>query len=224
MPSPQVLRTQAIVLRRTNYGESDRILNLLSPEGRLDVMAKGVRKEKSKLAGGIEIFSLADIVVHFGRSSLGILTSAKMLHFYSHIMADLPRLELASLCMKRLYSAAEQINNADHFNILRQVLAGLDQNLPISLVESWFWLNLAQANGEEVNLICDINGEALSPKMAYFWQKTEKSLQFNSSGDIKAREIKLARLMLAKPLRTVARIEQLEDSLPPLLQLARSFS
>ena len=46
-------RTQAIVLRRTNYGEADRILQLLTPEGKKSVMAKGVRKEKSKLAGGI---------------------------------------------------------------------------------------------------------------------------------------------------------------------------
>lgn len=222
MPS-QPLRTQAIVLRRTNYGESDRILNLLTPEGRVDAMAKGVRKEKSKLAGGIEIFSLADVVVHFGRSSLGILTSAKMLHFYSNIMTDLPRLELASTCMKCLYSAAEQVANAEYFQILQQVLAGLDQNLPILLVETWFWLNLARASGEEVNLIYDINGQKLDAKMTYFWQKSEKSLQFNPSGDIKAHEIKLARLMLEKPLKTIAQIDQIEDYLPPLLHLARSF-
>lgn len=222
--SSQALRTKAIVLRRTNYGESDRILNLLTPEGRVDAMAKGVRKEKSKLAGGIEIFSLADVVVHYGRSSLGILTSAKMLYFYSNIMTDMARLELASTCMKRLYSAAEQVNNAEHFSILQQVLAGLDQNLPIILVETWFWFNLARTNGEEVNLIYDINGEKLDPKMTYFWQKTEKSLQFNSSGDIKAREIKLARLILERPLTTIAKIDGIADSLPPLLGMAQSLN
>lgn len=50
------LHTRAIVLRRTNYGETDRILNLLTPEGKKSVLAKGVRREKSKLAGGIELF------------------------------------------------------------------------------------------------------------------------------------------------------------------------
>lgn len=53
---PADLRTQAIVLRRTNYGESDRILNLLTPEGKVSVIARGVRKEKSRLAGSIELF------------------------------------------------------------------------------------------------------------------------------------------------------------------------
>lgn len=50
-------RTQAVVLRRTNYGEADRILQLLTPDGRRSVMARGVRKEKSKLAGGVELFA-----------------------------------------------------------------------------------------------------------------------------------------------------------------------
>ena len=74
---PSDLRTRAIVLRRTNYGESDRILNLLTPEGKVAVLAKGVRKEKSRLAGGIELFSISDVVIHQGRSNLGILTGAK---------------------------------------------------------------------------------------------------------------------------------------------------
>ena len=56
-------RTQAVVLRRTNYGEADRILQLLTPDGRRSVMARGVRKEKSKLAGGIELFAVSDVVI-----------------------------------------------------------------------------------------------------------------------------------------------------------------
>ena len=65
-------RMRAIVLRRTNYGEADRILQLLTPEGRRSVMAKGVRREKSKLAGGIELFALTDVVIGQGRGELGI--------------------------------------------------------------------------------------------------------------------------------------------------------
>ena len=76
------LRTQAIVLRRTNYRESDRILDLLTPEGKQAVIARGVRKAKSRLAGGIELFTLAEVVIHQGRGDLGTLTSAKMLQFY----------------------------------------------------------------------------------------------------------------------------------------------
>ena len=53
------LVTDGIVLSRVNYGEADRIIKLLTPEaGKLSLMARGVRKPKSKLAGGIELFSI----------------------------------------------------------------------------------------------------------------------------------------------------------------------
>ena len=52
------LKTDAIVLKRVNYREGDRIITFLTPDGRLSAIAKGARKEKSKLAGGIEILFL----------------------------------------------------------------------------------------------------------------------------------------------------------------------
>ena len=56
--NPRDLKAQALVLRRTNYGEADRVVHFLTPEGQVAVMAKGVRKARSKLAGGIEMFCL----------------------------------------------------------------------------------------------------------------------------------------------------------------------
>ena len=64
---PRDVRTHALVLRRTNYGESDRILNLITPLGKFSVVAKSVRKEKSRLAGAVELFTLSDVVIHEGR-------------------------------------------------------------------------------------------------------------------------------------------------------------
>ena len=96
------IRTKAYVLRRTNYGEADRVLNLITPEGKMSVIAKGVRKEKSKLAGSVELFSLIDLNVHKGHGEFAILTSAKMLKFYDKIMVDLPRMELAAFVLKKI--------------------------------------------------------------------------------------------------------------------------
>ena len=101
MPSRNDLRTSAIILHRTKYGETDRILNLLTPEGRKSCIAKGARKEKSKLAGGIEMFTVSDIVIHESeKSHLAILTSAKMTKNYLNIISDLACFELGSKIIK----------------------------------------------------------------------------------------------------------------------------
>lgn len=217
------LRTQAIVLRRTNYGESDRILNLLTPEGKLAVLARGARKEKSRLAGGIELFSVAEIMVHQGRGSLGTLTSAKMLKFYGNILADMSRLELASECLKKIDRIAEQTDNPEYFEILQQTLNGINQKVNLEVVKAWFVLNLAQASGEEINLSTDVNGAELDPKQSYFWENSEEALRADVNGWIKSTHIKLARMLLASDLVTVARVQQVEDLTRPLEALMRAY-
>lgn len=222
---PSDLRTRAIVLRRTNYGESDRILNLITPEGKLAVLARGVRKEKSRLAGGIELFSVADVVVHQGRSSLGTLTGAKMLHFYgSNIMSDLSRLEFASSCLKKIDRVSEHTENPEFFSILEQVLAGLHQNLAAELISTWFTFNLAHASGEEINLLCDVSGAKLQPDQRYAWDSFEAALKLYVNGPIGADEIKLARLMLANKLQVVSNVNRAAEIARPLAMIAQTFA
>ncbi len=220
---PNDLRTHAIVLRRTNYGESDRILNLLTPEGKIAVLAKGVRKEKSKLAGGIELFSVGDVVVHQGRGNLAVLTSAKLICFYQNILLDMARLELASECLKKVEKAAEQTDNPDYFDLVNQALAGLNKEfLPIA-VKSWFTLNLAQAVGEEVNLTADAEGGELIATERYFWDNAESALRKNPQGQISAAEIKLARLMLTNKLATVARVADIDRLVEAMMPIVRAY-
>lgn len=221
---PNDLRTRAIVLRRTNYGETDRILNFLTPEGKISALAKGVRKEKSRLAGGIELFSVTDVVVHQGRSNLGTLTSAKMISFYNNILSDLTRLELASECLRKVEKISEQVDNPEYFSILDQTLSGLHCQIPPHLVKIWFLFNLAKASGEEINLFADANGEALDPTTKYFWDGAENALRSDLRGSIGAPEIKLARLILSNPLATIAKINQSATIVQPLEPISRAYS
>lgn len=221
---PSDLRTHAIVLRRTNYGESDRILNLLTPEGKYAVLAKGVRKEKSRLAGGIELFSLTEVVIHQGRSTLGTLTSAKMSYFYQNVLSDMSRLELASEVLRRADRAAEQVDNPEYFSLVRQSLTALDQKRDLDLIRSWFQLNLAVAMGEEINFSRDTSGAPLSAEQSYFWDHAESALRADPQGNIAAPVIKLARLLLTSDLATVSRIAQATELVRTLDPIVRAYS
>lgn len=221
---PRDLRARAIVLRRTNYGESDRILNFLTPEGKVSALARGVRKEKSRLAGGIELFSVADIVIHQGRSNLGTLTSAKMLKFFGGILGDMPRLELAATFLKQLERAAEQISTPEHFSLLEQSLWGLDRGLDTGLISAWFTLNLRRIGGEELNLLYDTTGAQLSPDLTYSWDVTENALRLDPHGTIGAPEIKLARFLLNNSLARTAQISNSATIIAPILDISKKLS
>ena len=219
------IRTKAIVLRRTNYGESDRILNLLTENGLISCIAKGVRKEKSKLAGGIEMFCLSEVTVHSGTNNkLGILTSAKMLEAYQNITVKLADLELGSLVLKKVEKAAEATSGPDFFNLTRQVLTALNVGVNPELVETWFWFNFAKTSGEQFNLVKDIDGNELDPYKTYVWDSTELSLREQIGGNITASEIKLMRLILSSDLKTVSRVKNIVPRLPSILYVAKSVN
>lgn len=218
---PNDLHTRGIVLRRTNYGESDRILNVITPEGKYAVLARGVRKEKSRLAGGIELFTVADVVIHQGRSDLCTLTGAKMLQFFGNILGDLTRLEMASAALRKIERAAEQTDNPEYFELLEQTLAELNKTTSVEIIKFWFELRLLQAVGEEINLISDVNGEKLNAAASYDWDSIEQALSLNPQGKITASEIKLARLCLVSKLSVISRIQDVERMVGALMGMVR---
>lgn len=220
---PNDIRTKAIVLRRTNYGETDRILNLLTPKGKYSVLAKGVRKEKSRLAGGIEMFCISDVTIHEGRSSLATLTSAKMLDFYQNLLTDLTRLELASQILKQINKVTDQIDSPDFFDILVQSLSALNSTYDTRLVEAWFLFNLAKASGSPTNLHFDTSGDKLTEDKTYSWDSIESSLAPAKQGNITANHIKLMRLLTVADLTVASRVKNHNDLLNDILYIARSI-
>lgn len=219
------VRTRAIVLRRTNYGEADRILQLLTPEGRRSVMAKGVRREKSKLAGGIELFAISDIVIHQGKGELGILTSARLIQFYRHILEDYDSMQFAYEAMKHVTRASEMVDEPEWYEVLSEVLMALDAlSIPRQLTQVWFYLRYGQLLGDELNLRSDTNGQALLSSERYTYDVTEKGLRLAARGEITSDHIKFLRLASAKPIKSLAQIGGLESILADCWLVARQHA
>src|SRR5260370_35101557 len=64
----RVYTTEAIVLRRTDFGEADRILTLFTPSyGKVRAIAKGARRTPSRLAGHLEPFTRTQLLLATGR-------------------------------------------------------------------------------------------------------------------------------------------------------------
>ena len=199
------IRTVGYVLKRTNYGEADRILNLITPLGKKSVIAKGVRKPKSKLAGGIEMFTRSEINIHEGRGEIGVLTGARMNRYYGEIVKDFRKIELAGEMLKRINRTVEG-GSEGYFRILEQGLSGLEASEKNEMVFMWFLVNLNREIGEEMNLYRDVSGEKLSAEKKYSWDEYEKAFLENISGEFGANEIKVLRMMNKGDLREILRV------------------
>lgn len=218
-------RTRAIILRRTNYGEADRILQLITPEGRRSVMARGARREKSKLAGGIELFAVSDVVLGEGKGDLGILTSARLVKFYSHILEDYDRLQFGYLAVKLVARASELVDEPEWYDLLAEILKALDSRaIALDLIRTWFYVRYAALLGRELNLVLDTNGEKLAAEKTYRYDAGEGGLRAAGNGDVTAAHIKLLRLIATKPLSVLAQVGGLAEVLPACLYVAREHA
>src|SRR3972149_5950184 len=72
------LSTEAVVLSRRNFGEADRIITLFTRDhGKVTVLAKGVRRPRSKKAGHLEIGSWCKVFIARGKN-LDLLTEVEL--------------------------------------------------------------------------------------------------------------------------------------------------
>lgn len=219
------VRTKAIVLRRTNYGEADRIVQFITPVGRYAAIARGVRRERSKLAGGIELFAISDVVITEGKGELGIVTSARLVSFFRHILEDYDKLQFAYEVVKQVARASETVDEPEWFEVLSEVLMALDdKTVPLRLVETWFYLRYADLLGHALNLRHDISGAPLEAGSRYIYDVGEQGLRESSAGDISADHIKFLRLASVKPLRVLGQISGLESILSTCLLTARQHA
>lgn len=223
MSTTQSTRTEAIVLRRTNYGEADRIVQFLTPGGKVSALARGARKQKSKLAGGIELLATTDITLHSGRSDLAILTSARLKTFFAHILTDYDRLQFAYYVLKDIARVTEHIQEPEFYTVLEATFASLDNPaITLPTIELWYRLQLANLLGVGANLARDNRGGKLTLEGRYRFDVADMAFSPHPGGEYTSDHIKLLRIAQTTTPAIVAQVASIADLLSLCLAVARA--
>lgn len=121
-------RVEGIVIKRKNFGEADRILTVFTKQkGKIQLMAKGVRRITSKRSSHIELLNYCTIGVYEGRMLL--LTEAECLNHHSDLKNDLRRAGYAFyICELVDGLLAEYQENREIFNLLSSTLFALEKS------------------------------------------------------------------------------------------------
>src|SRR4030081_774920 len=71
-------RDRAVVLRKLDYGEADRIFTFLTrTHGKVGAIAKGVRRPESKLGPSLELYGHVDVLLAKGRGELDVVAQVQ---------------------------------------------------------------------------------------------------------------------------------------------------
>lgn len=171
MPQRERLyRTEAVVLRRQDLGETDRLFTLLTPgQGKVRAVAKGVRRPGSRKAGHLEPFIQVDLLLARGRE-LDVITQAEAIHTYPRLREDLLRFGQACYLIELVDRfALEQEGQPALYRLLVEMLGLLEAGREAGAVLRYGQLRLLELAGYQPELFrCLSCGEALQPVAQFF--------------------------------------------------------
>ncbi|MDD5627061.1 MAG: DNA repair protein RecO [Patescibacteria group bacterium] len=88
-------KTRGIIIKRIKYGEADRVLTVFTEDlGKIQVLARGIRRGKSKLAGILELFNLVQLELVRGRN-LDVVIGAHALNNFLGLKTDFKKVSFA---------------------------------------------------------------------------------------------------------------------------------
>ena len=123
--------SEGIVLARRNYSEADRILVIFTKNfGKISLLAKGIRKPKSRKRGHLEIFSRIKFSYTRG-NSVDIMTEVEMVDSYPAIRKGLKKVSLAYYFVEVINKVVREEENSELYKFLIEFLERLsaDENL-----------------------------------------------------------------------------------------------
>lgn len=83
-------RTEGIIIKRKDFQEADRILTVFTRyQGKINIVAKGVRRIKSRRSPHVELLNQSILNIH--ESRMPILTEAETIYHYSLLKNDLKK-------------------------------------------------------------------------------------------------------------------------------------
>ncbi|MGH2357674.1 MAG: DNA repair protein RecO [Candidatus Limnocylindria bacterium] len=168
-PRARLYKTQAIVLRSMDLGEADRVLTVLTPRlGKLRVIAKGIRRPRSRLGGGLEPMSDVQLVLAVGRT-FDIVTGAALEDPHLGLRNDLHSTAAAWYAVELADRFCEgAADSFEAFVLLAQALSALDapgSEVSRELVARWFELHLLDGMGFRPELgVCLECGATIEPE------------------------------------------------------------
>jgi DNA repair protein RecO (recombination protein O) len=215
MPEPRNYQTEAVVTKKIKLGEADRILTLYTPDhGKIEAVAKGVRRPKSKMAGHLELLTYSQIRLAHGRN-LDIIIGSQTIDSFMSLKNDLWLTSLGLYAAELVNQfTAEHITNPPLFQLFVETLRRLSQAESTELILRYFELHLLDLVGYRpqlqecischielqpvVNAFCSSAGGILCPNCRY-----EHPASFSISVDA----LKVLRLFQRSTFEVVNRLK-----------------
>lgn len=128
--------SRAFLLRSVDYGESDRIVTLLTHKrGKISALARGARRSQRRFGGALEPFALLEVTIESRARGLWKLAEANLLASHAGLAEDLIRMGGAAFILELVREVTpEHEPDQRIFGLVEEVLPLLSKAEPPAVV------------------------------------------------------------------------------------------
>ena len=142
------IKIKGIIISENNMGDFDKMVTILTPNGKIGCSAKGARRPKSQLMAGTQFLCFGEYLLFKG-SSTYTMNSCETIEMFYNIRIDLDKLETASNITKIIQDVTYE--NQNTYKILQLYLNTLyviaNTDLEFKFITSIFKLRLMNLLG-----------------------------------------------------------------------------
>jgi len=199
------------VLRRSNFGEADRMLTLFSRDfGKIRALAKGARKPQTRKTGHVELFMRTNFMFARGKN-IDVVTQAELVEAYPDLRTDLVRTTYASYAVELIDQlTVEADRDLGKYDLLNDALGWFSTAEDLMVTARYYELRLLSLAGFQPQLFqCVSRGEPIEEQDQFFSAEVGGFLCPGCrSADPRARKIsapavKVLRYLQSRPWETV---------------------
>ncbi|PJB99584.1 MAG: DNA repair protein RecO [Candidatus Nealsonbacteria bacterium CG_4_9_14_0_8_um_filter_35_12] len=228
-------RTQGFILKKKDLGEADRIFTIFTRDfGKLEILAKAIRKIGSKLRGGIELFYLSDIEFIQGKTHK-TLTDTILIESFLNLRKDLKRLKIAFDISEMIDSLIRgEERDEKIWKLLLETFERLNK-IYLSIKECWliyyyFLWNFLSILGYKPQLnFCSICQKKLVPQDLYFSFQEGGVICANCSKKLKEKKkispeaVKILRLVFGKDFDFLKKLKVEKEQQKEIKEISESY-
>lgn len=118
---------EGIVLSVTDYGETSKIINVLTQNGIIGMMAKGAKTLKSPFRSTTDKLTYGTFYIYYKEDKLSTLTNVDVINPFKNIKKSIERISYASFLLELAGQVMKQNSNKGIYDILIASLTKIDE-------------------------------------------------------------------------------------------------
>jgi len=148
LSKPRNYQTETIIIKKVKLGEADRILTFYTPHlGKIQGVAKGVRRPRSKMAGHLELLTHSTVSLARGRN-LDTITGSQTIDSFLPLKSDLELTSYALYVIELINQfTADSVENCPLFQLLLETMHRLCRGSNSEVVLRSFEMHLLDLVG-----------------------------------------------------------------------------